>query len=159
MNKKTLILLIAGVFLTCALGLSALWYFLGDKQDDKKVHVAAPKEEPAKETAAMTSVVEVFQINMPCKPNEQGNTPIVHADFQLMVPLKYRLKAEESTGRIRDIMGTILRNSEINDVNGDNLVHFKQQVIDQVQQDLGIKIEEVLVLNYSYDMMRKRQQH
>ena len=128
MNKKTLILLIIGVFMTCAIGLGALWYFLGEKPVEKG-HVAAPKVEPAKETAALTSLVEVFQISMPCKPNVQGNTPVVHADFQLLVPIKYRLKTEESTPRIRDIIGSILRNSNIDDVNSDNLVRFKQQLI------------------------------
>ncbi len=155
MNKKSLILLAVGVLVVSLLGLGGLWFLLGDKSSDvKKQAVTNPA--PEQETAKLTSIVELFQINMPCKRNAQGNTPVVHTDLQLLVPIKYRIKAEESMPRIRDIIGTILRNSEINDINSDNLVGFKKQLIAEIDQQLGIKVQEVLVLHYDYDVMRQR---
>ena len=154
MKTKTLILLIAGVLIAFILGFGGVWFLLGGGQKDgaKK----EPHAEKADKDAALTSTMDMFQLTLPCQRNAQGDTPIVHADFQLVVPIKHRLKVEENSSRIRDLIATLLRNSDIEAINSDNLVGFKKDIIRQAHDNLGVDIEEVLVLRFDYDIMKQR---
>lgn len=145
MRTKNLLLIVLAVIVAVVLGLGGLWLTLGGK------HTQAPKEEET-----LTSTVDLFQLTLPCKRNAEGNTPIVHADFQLVVPLKHRMKIEESSSRVRDIIATLLRNTDIEEINRDNLVGFKQQIIQKTRESLGVEIQEVLVLRFDYDILRQR---
>lgn len=145
MRTKNLLLLALAVIVAVVLGLGGAWLALGGKQTHK------PKEEET-----LTSTVDLFQLTLPCKRNAEGNTPIVHADFQLVVPIKHRMKIEESASRVRDIIATLLRNTDIEEINRDNLVGFKQQIIQKTRETLGVEIQEVLVLRFDYDILRQR---
>lgn len=156
MNKKTLIFLVIGI-IVLVLGLGGFWLmFGGGHHRDAEKEALAKESKKEKEEAALTSTMDLFQLTLPCKRNEQGDTPIVHADFQLVVPVKYRLKVEENTSKIRDIIATLLRNSDINEVNSDNLVSFKKQIIQQARETLGVEIQEVLVLRFDYDILKQK---
>lgn len=154
MKTKTLIFLIIGILVAFALGFGGVWLLLGGDQSH------APKKEAHAEKAdkevALTSTMDLFQLTLPCQRNAQGDTPIVHADFQLVVPIKHRLKAEENTSKIRDLIATLLRNSDIETINADNLTGFKKDIIRQVHDTLGVDIEEILVLRFDYDIMRQK---
>lgn len=159
MNKKTLLFLVIGVIVAFALGFGGIWLVLGGNQHHGAKKEAAAEESYDKESkkeAALTSTVDLFQLALPCKRNTEGNTPIVHADFQLVVPIKHRIKIEGNTSRVRDIIATLLRNSDIAEINRDNLVSFKKQIIQQSHETLGVEIEEVLVLRFDYDILRQK---
>lgn len=147
MRTKNLLLIVLAVIVAVVLGLGGAWLALGGKQS----HDTKEKEEET-----LTSTVDLFQLTLPCKRNAEGNTPIVHADFQLVVPIKHRMKIEESASRVRDIIATLLRNSDIEEINRDNLVGFKKQIIEQTRETLGVEIQEVLVLRFDYDILRQR---
>lgn len=154
MKTKTLIFLVVGIIVAFVLGFGGVWLLLGGNQP------SAPKKETHAEKsdkeAALTSTMDLFQLTLPCKRNAQGDTPIVHADFQLVVPIKHRLKTEENSSRIRDLIATLLRNSDIEIINADNLAGFKKDIIRQAHETLGVDIEEVLVLRFDYDIMRQK---
>lgn len=154
MNLKTLLLLIVAVIIAFVLGFGGIWFFLGGKQShapDKK-----PQAEKHDKEAALTGTMDLFQLTLPCKRNAQGDTPVVHADFQLVVPLQQRIKVEEKASRIRDIIAGLLRNSDVEAINADNLVGFKKEIIRQSQEELGVDIQEVLILRFDYDIMKQR---
>lgn len=159
MNKKTLLFLAIGVFVAFVIGFGGVWLVLGNNQHHGAKNEAAekaPQGNKSKQEASLTSTVDLFQLVLPCQRNAEGNTPIVHADFQLVVPIKHRLKIEENTSRVRDIIATLLRNSDINAINSDNLVGLKKQIIQQAHDSLGVEIEEVLVLRFDYDILRQK---
>jgi flagellar basal body-associated protein FliL len=165
MKPKILIMLVVGVLVAFVLGFGGIWLVMGGNSHETKAEKetqldkhekAAEASKDAKE-AALTSTMDLFQLTLPCKRNAQGDTPVVHADFQLVVPVKHRLKVEENTSRIRDIIATILRNTDIETINSDNLVTFKKDIIKQAHDVLGVDIEEVLVIRFDYDIMRQKQ--
>ena len=159
MDKKTLLILIISVLVAFALGFGGIWFLVGgtQKPDEKKdARAEAREEKTAKKEATLTSTMDLFQLTLPCKPIANGGIPLVHADFQLVVPLKQRIKIEDNASRLRDIIATLLRNSDINEINRDNLVGLKQQIIKQSKEMLGIDIEEILVLRFDYDILKQR---
>ena len=155
MDKKTTLILAIGIIVAFVIGFGGIWLLLGGNQTHGAKKEAAT-EEPKKEEASLTSTVDLFQLALPCKRNAEGNTPIAHADFQLVVPIKHRLKIEENASRVRDIIATLLRNSDIEEINRDNLVTFKKQIIQQAKETLGVEIEEVLVLRFDYDILKQK---
>jgi len=159
MDKKTLIILIVSVLIAFVLGFGGIWFLMGGTQkaeSKKEVRAEAREEKAAKKEAGLTSTMDLFQLTLPCKPNADGSTPMVHADFQLVVPLKQRMKIEDNSSRLRDIIATLLHNSDINEINSDNLAGFKQQIIKQSKETLGVEIEEILVLRFDYDILKQR---
>jgi len=159
MDKKTLLLLIIGIIITFVLGFGGVWLLLGGDQPQKEKKEnpsAAHKEKDSKKEAMLTSTVDFFELSLPCKTTAEGNTPIVHADFQLVVPLKYRVKIETNTSRVHDIIATLMRNSDVNEINRDNLAGLKQQIIDETKKSLGVEINEVLVQRFNYDILKLR---
>ena len=157
MNIKTLALIGVGAALTFILGFGGVWLLLGDSAHDKKAHAEAAEEEhaPAEEAANLTATVDFFQLTLPCKRDAEGNTPIVHADFQLVVPLTHRIRIEEQSSRLRDLIATHLRNSEVESINRD-MERFKREIIRQARQDLDVEIAEILVLRFDYDILRAK---
>jgi flagellar basal body-associated protein FliL len=157
MDKKTILILVISIIVAFALGFGGIWFLLsGNQSHEAKKENVEKESKKDQEKAALTSTVDLFQLALPCKRNAEGDTPIVHADFQLVVPIKHRMKIEENTSRVRDIIATLLRNSDINEINSDNLVGFKKQIIRQSKETLGVEIEEVLVLRFDYDILKQR---
>lgn len=154
MNIKTLLLLVVAVLVAFVLGFGGIWFYLGGNQSqapEKKPHAEKHDKE-----ATLTGTMDLFQLTLPCKRNAQGDTPVVHADFQLVVPLQQRMKVEEKASRIRDIIASLLRNSDVDAINADNLVGFKNEIIRQTREALGVNIQEVLILRFDYDIMKQR---
>lgn len=157
MSIKNLILIVVAAVITFVLGFGGIWFMLNGSHSGNKQHeTPAAETEHDNESTALTSTVDLFQLTLPCKRDAEGNTPIVHADFQLVIPIKHRLKIEENDSRVRDIIATLLRNSDIAEINRDNLVGLKKQIIQQAKNNLNVEIEEVLVLRFDYDIIRAR---
>ena len=162
MDKKTLLLVILGALVALILGFGGIWLALGgastskeDRHADKAAAAAAKAEEKSTAEALLTPTLDMFQLTLPCLRDANGNTPIVHADLQLVVPIKHRLKAEQQASRVRDIIATYLRNHDVTVVNKD-MEGFKRDIIAQVRTELEVDIEEILVLRFDYDILRAR---
>lgn len=156
MEKKSLLLLIIGLIVAFVLGFGGIWLAMGGGQShqDKQAKDEEVVEEH-KESATVTATVDMFQLTLPCKRDADGNTPVVHADLQLVVPIKHRLKIEEKASRVRDIIATHLRNTDVTEVNKD-MEGFKKEIIRQTKADLDVDIDEILVLRFDYDILRAR---
>jgi len=156
MEKKSLLLLIIGLIVAFVLGFGGIWLVMGGNQSHKEKKT---KDEEVvtehQEAAAVTATVDMFQLTLPCQRDAEGNTPIVHTDLQLVVPIKHRLKVEEKASQIRDIIATHLRNTDVTVINKD-MEGFKKEIIHQVQTDLNVDIEEILVLRFDYDILRAK---
>jgi hypothetical protein len=157
MDKKTLLFLVIGVLVAFLAGFGGIWFMLDSSQAGK-----SPPENPAsggvqkKDAGVMaTSTFDLFQLNFPCKADAEGNTPMVHADFQLVVPIRHRIKVEENSSRLRDMIATLARHSDVSLVYHD-VDWFKKQIIAQARETLGIEIENVLILRIDYDIIPKR---
>lgn len=162
MDKKTLLLLILGGLIALILGFGGIWLATGggasskeDRQAKKEAAAAAKAEKEAKEEALLTATFDMFQLTLPCQRDANGNTPIVHADLQLVVPIKHRLKVEQQASRVRDIIATYLRNHDVAAINKD-MEGFKRDIIAQAKSDLDVEISEILVLRFDYDILRAR---
>lgn len=148
MDKKLLLSLIVGVLTALAIGLGSFWWLA-------EAPPAEPEssERPSRNRLKDTGTIDLFGLVMPGSRTAEGNTPIVRADLQIVVPLRHRIKVEKQTSKIRDIIAGILRNSDVPQINRDDLVGFKQQIAVEVRRQLNIEITEVLVLRFSYDIV------
>lgn len=156
MDKKLLILLAIGVLVALLLGVGTAWWLTrGDATADEP---AARSERAERSTLKETGTIDLFGLVLPGRQSADGNTAIVRADLQIVVPLRQRIEVEHQTSKIRDIIATILRNSDVPEINRDGLVGFKQQVTAEVRRQLGIEIREILVLRFSYDIVSMRVQ-
>lgn len=162
MDKKTLLLVIIGALVALILGFGGIWLVMGgassskeERHAKKEAAEAAKAEEKAKAEALLTATLDMFQLTLPCQRDANGNTPVVHADLQLVVPIKHRLKVEQQASRVRDIIATYLRNHDVNAINRD-MEGFKRDIIAQAKAELEIDIEEILVLRFDYDILRAR---
>jgi flagellar basal body-associated protein FliL len=153
MDKKTLAILLVSLIVAFVVGFGGIWVLFGNQSSHPTKHPHAEKH--SKDTT-LTSTIDLFNLTMPCQRNANGDTPVVHADFQLVVPISQRLKVEENTSRISDLIATILRNSDIAQVNNGDLIDLKQKIIDQTRDSLGVEITEVLVLRFEYNILKQK---
>lgn len=148
MDKKLLFPLVVGVMTALALGLGSALWLAGDAPAESE-----GEERPSRNRLKETGTIDLYGLVMPGRCTAEGNTPIVRADLQIVVPLRHRIKVENQTSKIRDIIAGILRNSDVPQINRDDLVGFKQQIAAEVRRQLDIEITEVLVLRFSYDIV------
>lgn len=156
---KTVIIGILVVVLAGAIGFGGVWYFLGgtEPKTHKWAHKASKKdhETVAKSSMNITATNELFGFIVPARRNSFGQTPIVEADFAIVVPIAEKFKADENNSKVRDVISTLIRESNIDDINSDNLTAFKVAAKQKIHDDVGLNVKEVLVLNYKYSMMHK----
>ena len=151
MDKKLIALLAIAALITMSLGAGlAYWY---TTSTTVAPHSPSRSDRPERSTLKETGTIDLFGLVMPGRQDADENTAIVRADLQIVVPLRYRLKVEKETPKIREIIASILRNSDVPEINRDGLVGFKQQIIHEVRRQLGIEISEILVLRFSYDII------
>lgn len=156
MNKKTLLLLSITLIAAFALGFGGIWFMLADKPQNEEHQGSSTTGSIKEQTSpALTATVDFFQLILPCKRDAEGNTPIAHADFQMVVPIAHRLRIEEKASRLRDIIATLLRNSEVDAIHRD-MEGFKQEIIRRSRQELDVEITEILVLRFDYDILRAK---
>lgn len=158
MNKKLLILLVAGTVIAMSLGLAVVWWSMGSEPAGGK-SAAARHEQESRDTQAATTTVDLFGLVLPGRQTAEGDTAVVRTDLQLVIPFKYKIQLESQTSKVRDIIATILRSSDVAELNRDSLVGFKQQIVNEVRRKLGIEITEILVLRFKYDVVSLRVRH
>lgn len=154
MQKKTLVLVVIGAIIALASGFGGIWFLLnGNQSGADRRETRADARAQNKDSAAMTATVDLFQLKLPCKRDAEGNTPIVHADFQLVVPIRHHFKIKENASRLRDIIATLLRNSDVTAINSD-MESFKTEIMRHARSELSVEITEILVLHFDYDILR-----
>lgn len=156
---KTIIIGILVVLLAGAIGFGGVWYFMGgaENQSHKRMHKASKKDHDAeaKSSINITATNELFGFVVPAMRNSYGQTPIVEADFAIVIPITQKFKADENNSKVRDVISTLIRESNIDDINSDNLAAFKITAKKRIHDETGLDIKEVLVLSYKYSMMHK----
>ena len=104
--------------------------------------------------ASLTSKAEVFNLVLPCKPEPNGAIAIAHADIVLEVPIKFRLQIEESNSKLRDIISSTFRATDLADLNADSdLKNIKSRISAAVKYRLHIDIEDILFLRFEYNVL------
>lgn len=156
MDKKLIALLAIGALIAMSLGAGLAYWYSATEGERSQAPVRGDR--PQRSTLKETGTIDLFGLVMPGRQSADGNTAIVRADLQIVVPLRHRLEVEHQTSKIRDIIAGILRDSDVPEINRDGLVGFKQQIIEEVRRQLGIEIREILVLRFSYDIIYMRVQ-